>query len=49
MKCPICNREIKLEKEKEVQRAYCDCIGFRRCVVEIVPSQGKEVKNDRSQ
>jgi hypothetical protein len=38
MECPNCKKEITLETDaKGVQRGFCDCIGFRRPVIEIIP------------
>jgi hypothetical protein len=52
MKCPTCNREITPEVDASgVTRGFCDCAGFRRPVIEILPAlienstPAKEKKN----
>lgn len=39
MNCPACNRPLPPPERNEsgVERYFCDCAGFRRAVVEIVP------------
>jgi hypothetical protein len=38
MECPICKKTIEPEIGADgVTRAFCDCIGFRRAVIEIIP------------
>ena len=38
MECPVCKREIEPETGPDgVTRVFCDCIGFRRAVIEIIP------------
>lgn len=40
MNCPICRKELKGEADEGgVERYFCDCAGFRRAVVEIVPEE----------
>lgn len=43
MNCPICNRPLPPpERKNGVERYYCDCAGFRRAVVEIIPETSAE-------
>lgn len=40
MNCPICNKELKAERnETGIERYCCDCAGFSRAVVEIISDE----------
>lgn len=43
MDCPICKRPLPPPERDEagVDRWFCDCIGFRRAVIEVFPSESK--------
>ena len=42
MNCPVCQKELNPVTDAEgVTRAFCDCVGFRRPVIEILPPAGK--------
>jgi hypothetical protein len=39
MKCPTCGKELTPDPSADgVTRYSCDCIGFRRTVIEQIPS-----------
>jgi hypothetical protein len=50
MNCPLCQKELTPKTDADgVTRAFCDCAGFRRPVIEIIPpeevrSQNAEVR-----
>lgn len=59
MDCPICKRPLQHPEQDEigVDRWFCDCAGFRRAVVEVIPDESaakaepvkkKGLKDDRS-
>lgn len=61
MNCPACNRSLPPPEQSEtgIERYFCDCAGFRRAVVEIIPDESavqaepvnvkkKGLKDDRS-
>lgn len=59
VECPICKRLLSPPEQSEsgIERWYCDCAGFRRAVVEIIPADKAETnvnvkekgrKDDRS-
>lgn len=60
MNCPICNRPLPPPEQSEAgERYFCDCAGFRRAVVEVIPDKTaleaepvnvkkKGLKDDRS-
>lgn len=61
MNCPICNCPLPPPERSEagVERYFCDCAGFRRAVVEVIPAESaakaepvnvkkKGLKDDRS-
>lgn len=38
MNCPVCQKELNPVTDAEgVTRAFCDCVGFRRPVIETLP------------
>ncbi len=44
MNCPTCNRPLPPPEQSEtgIERYFCDCAGFRRAVVEIIPEPSAE-------
>lgn len=40
LNCPGCNKELPpAVDERGVTRYYCDCAGFMRSVIEIIPAE----------
>ncbi len=43
MDCPICKRPLQPPEQDEagVDRWYCNCLGVRRAVIAVFPSESK--------